>query len=131
MTDSMNTKIRQAANNIVRLVQAGLGQRSTRTCELAETMISSLEVLFESLGKEYNSSIAQEPLMVAVRRPNTTDEDIQRLIVSTSYWAMSVRGSNDVVEFFTLPATELTSLRSAELPSRCKLRLTIVVYLAN
>lgn len=121
----MNPKLRQAANNIVKLVQQGLGQR-TRTSELAETMISSLEVLFESLSKEYNSSIAQEPLMVAVRRPASIDEAVQRLVVATSYWAMSVRGSNDVVEFFTLPATELTSLRNAELPSRCKLRLTIV-----
>ncbi|CAN5243173.1 hypothetical protein BH10CYA1_BH10CYA1_09140 [soil metagenome] len=123
----MNTKFRQAANNIVKFVQAGLGQRA-RAGELAETMISSLEVLFESLSKEYNSSNSQEPLMVAVRRPKSEDEEIQRLIVATSYWAMSVRGSNDVVEFFTLPATELSSLRNAELPSRCKLRLTIVEH---
>jgi signal transduction histidine kinase len=123
----VNPKIRQAASNIVRLMQTGLGQRS-RSSELAETMISSLEVLFESLSKEYNSSISQEPLMVAVRRPKSEDDDIKRLIVATSYWAMSVRGSNDVVEFFTLPATELTSLRNAELPSRCKLRLTIIEH---
>lgn len=123
----MKARIKQAADNIVKLVQAGLGQRS-RSGELAETMISSLEVLFESLSKEYNSSIAQEPLMVAVRRPKSEDEEVRRLIVATSYWAVSVRGSNDVVEFFTLPATELSSLRNAELPSRCKLRLTIVEH---
>lgn len=121
----MNTKILQAANNIVKLVQAGLGQRVSRSTELAETMISSLEVLFDSLSKEYNNSISQEPLMVAVRRL-ACEEEMQRLIVCTSYWAMSVRGSNDVIEFFTLPATEMSSLRSAELPSRLKLRLTIV-----
>lgn len=115
---TMNTDLKK----IVRIMQAHLGPRSVKARQVVEAMMSSLQVLFEKLASDFNNSISQEPLMVTVRRPKTGEEDIERLIVSTSFWALSIRGSNGTVEFFTVPATELPSLRSAELPSRAKLR---------
>lgn len=88
-------------------------------------LIGSLEELFFALAKDFNSSIAHEPLMVSVRRsPSGTGElESGRLLVATSFWALSIRATSDAVLFFIVPSTELLLLAESELPSRLKLRL--------
>jgi hypothetical protein len=118
------------ASAMKQLLRSRLNPVNTQKQKQAtEVIFTSLQTLFETLAANFNSAIAHEPLMVTVRRPATSEDErdgFQRLIIATSFWALSIRGGNGTVEFFTLPATELPTLRSAELPSRAKLRFTIV-----
>lgn len=87
----------------------------------ATDVLNEVERLYSGLCDSYNRSIAQEPLMLGLKR--SLDPD--RLIVANSLWALSLRSSADVVECYLIPCAEQSSLQSAELPSRCKLRLQV------
>jgi signal transduction histidine kinase len=129
----INGKFKQAASLVVQLMQGRAGAKLARARQATEEIFNSFQTLFEKLAGDYNSTIPHEPLMVTVRRlplsepedSATKKEPYLRLIISTSFWALSVRGANGTVEFFTLPATEVPTLRGAELPSRAKLRFTL------
>ena len=136
MSTVSNGRFKQAASLVVQLMQGRAGAKAVRSRQAIEGIFNSLQTLFQKLASDYNTTIAHEPLMVTVRRlPTGEPEDTLskkeahlRLIISTSYWALSIRGANGTVEFFTLPATEVPTLRGAELPSRGKLRLTLAEH---
>lgn len=90
-------------------------------------LLGSIETLFDGLAKEFNMTVAHEPLMLSINSDTTpganAENRFQRLIVSTSFWALSARGSNGVIEFFLLPSLELMRIEDAETASRSKLRL--------
>lgn len=81
-------------------------------------MLSDLQPTFSELAEEYNHSIADEPLMISVKRLQSP----ARLMVTNSLWTLSIRVSATAIECFLLPSAELTALMEAEQPSRCKLR---------
>lgn len=99
------------------------------TDDAAQQLILSLEEFFSALAKEFNASIPHEPLMITVRRSAAGDAEHQpgehRLLVFTSFWALSIRAATDTVLFFMVPATEILFLADSELPSRLKLRLVL------
>ena len=51
-------------------------------------LLPVMEVMLARLAREYNSTIADEPLMLTVRRTKSPD----RLMVATCLWALSIRG---------------------------------------
>lgn len=105
---------------------------SSETDAATKELMRSLNALFEDLSREFNASVADEPLKLAVQVPPTDDTAngagknarFERLIVSSSFWTLSIRASAGVLEFFLLPACELPNLEQGELASRAKLRLT-------
>lgn len=90
-------------------------------------LMGSIEKLFDTLAKEFNRTVAHEPLMLSTTSGGNTasgsEGSYQRLMISTSFWALSARGLNGVIEFFLMPATEIPRLDEAETASRSKLRL--------
>lgn len=115
--------IEQTGAFISRIVDVETGRKQKAT----ETLMNALEQLIEQLANDFNSTTAHEPLMISVRRSDahTARTPVLRLLVSTSFYALSIRASRGVVEFFALPSTELPSLQESELPSRLKLKLQI------
>jgi signal transduction histidine kinase len=107
----------------------------TEAQQSCEKLISSLHAFFERLATDYNARMEQEPMMLTVRRQDLRStrvlgsdaptDGICRLIVSTAYWALTLRATARTIEAFSLPATELMTLPSSELPSRAKLTLIL------
>ncbi|HZS48324.1 MAG TPA: hypothetical protein VFC63_24860, partial [Blastocatellia bacterium] len=89
-------------------------QRPSQACTTNDTKPVSSDAITSANQIEPRASANQiEP-----------QENFQRLIVSTSFWALSVKGMEGTVDCFLLPSTELTNLPNAETASRSKLRLT-------
>ncbi|MBY0550787.1 MAG: hypothetical protein K2W95_26140 [Candidatus Obscuribacterales bacterium] len=87
----------------------------------ATDLLNEVERLYSGLSESYNRTIAQEPLMLGLKRSLAPD----RLIVANSLWALSLRSSDDTVECYLIPCAEQSSLQNAELPSRRKLRMQV------
>jgi len=104
----------------------------SETDEATKDLMKSLDVLFEDLTREFNASVADEPLKLTVQVPQADDTAngvgksarYARLIVSSSFWTLSIRAATGALEFFLLPSCELPNLEQGELASRAKLRLT-------
>lgn len=91
-----------------------------------DSLRQQLKAMFESLAKDYNSSVAEDPLQIIVREVLRQAElDHNRLLVHSGLWALSIRTSSSLIECFIMPSTELPNLLDGETPSRLKLRLTL------
>lgn len=100
--------------------------------DASEILLQSLEEFFALLARRYNTTIGDELMEMTVRRIAGASEDadetrasVNRLLVATSQWALSIRATARQVDCFILPATELFNLPVAELPSRNKLTLKV------
>lgn len=92
----------------------------------ANLLLLSLQEFFSLLAKRYNSTVSDELMHMSVRSiGEAEDGDQQRLLITTSQWALSIRCRAKLVECFILPATELMNLPESELPSRNKLTLKV------
>lgn len=93
--------------------------------DASEILLQSLEEFFALLARRYNTTIGDELMEMTVRRikPDESKASVNRLLVATSQWALSIRATARQVDCFILPATELLNLPEAELSSRNKLTL--------
>ena len=89
-----------------------------------EALLLSLEEFFTLLVRRYNSTVEDELLHMSVQKTTHPNGD-KRLIVATSQWAITVRGREESVDCFIIPATEIMTLPDSELPSRNKLTLKV------
>ena len=48
-----------------------------------------------------------------------------RIVISSSFWSLSIRANPAIIESFIVPSTELPTLPESELPSRMKLCLRL------
>ncbi len=103
----------------------------TETEASTKALMKSLAALFEELTREFNAGVADEPLQLTVQVPScdttngaSKNARYDRLLVSSSFWTLSIRATAGAIEFFILPSCELPNLEQGELASRAKLRLT-------
>lgn len=106
---------------------------TTEIDSATKALMKSLDVMFEQLTREFNAGVADEPLQLTVQTPLVSNDTTNgaskssrydRLIVSSSFWTLSIRAASGTIEFFLLPSCELPNLEQGELASRAKLRLT-------
>ncbi len=132
----LESKLSSKASAFIKRLYTRANKKQFVINSKTEAFFLWMEKFFLELASEFNVTVAHEPLMLTVRRAvigeSVTDaqskpkpEQYERLLVSTSFWALSIRAKDGVVEFFTMPSTELLVLPASELPSRAKLKLTL------
>ena len=141
MTEDKNKSIRQSAESIADNIFGRflhLSGGSNRQAATHELLLKIFE-RYSKLANDFNNSNRQDVLEIKilstvagkdVSRSNTlksgpSQPRYGRILVTTSLWALSVRGKNGVVEIFSVPACEATVLSSSETASRLKVRLEL------
>lgn len=133
------SKLSSKASALIKRLYARANKKQFAINSKTESFFLWLEKFFSELASEFNVTVAHEPLMLTVRRAVIGDsvtqgverqskpksEQFERLLVATSFWALSIRAKDGVAEFFTMPSTELLVLPASELPSRAKLKLAL------
>ena len=119
-----------------KLVNRHLESDTTEQRMSTESQMELLLGFYERLAANYNSHVIDDPLKVSVRRlsseaaelilPKAVGQKVPtRIVVSSSFWSLSVRANTAIIECFIVPATELPTLLESELPSRLKLCLRL------
>ncbi|MBX9694291.1 MAG: hypothetical protein K2Z81_18040 [Cyanobacteria bacterium] len=105
--------------------------KESRCNQATETLMQSFTTLIEQLSRDFNASVAEEPLQLIVRKPaggfgeRDQQSPYNRLVVHSALWALSIRSSKFTVECFIMPTTELKAIAESETPSTLKLRLSL------
>jgi signal transduction histidine kinase len=116
------------------LSQRRLGIGNEQVKALTDAQMELLLRFYERLAANYNSTVIDESLKASVRKLISEAAEISlaaekslptRIVVATSFWAISLRSYPAIIECFIVPATELPTLAESELPSRMKLCLTL------
>lgn len=139
--EKFESKLSSKASALIKRLYSRASKKHFAINSKTETFLLWLEKFFLDLAQEFNVTVAHEPLMLSVRRAvigerinsetnsqsKPKSEQYERLLVSTSFWALSIRAKDGVVECFTLPSTELLVLPASELPSRARLKLVLSI----
>jgi len=110
---------------------------------LRKVTIHLVDTLFEcldTLAAEFNTLIQHPALRITITKPSETREALgshrtgerpeqalsyYRGRASSSFWSLSIRGADGLVECFSLPVGEVMLLAQSESASRLKLRLKL------
>ncbi|HEY9713264.1 MAG TPA: sensor histidine kinase [Chroococcales cyanobacterium] len=128
------TRYFKVATSVIHALRRQIADVDSRARELTESQMSLFLQFYEKLGSDYNKNVTDEPLMVSVSqrrteraKPDGGSEIVMpiRMLVSTSFWTLSIRAYTGIIECFILPSTEQPTLARSELPSRVKLVLKL------
>lgn len=104
------------------------GIASTSIATETEDFLQQLRRHFEHVAQDFNAATEDEAIKVrlsqlaSAKQTGSRDRRYIRFLVSTAFWALSVRGLNGHIEIYKFPSTELLLPGNGESPPNLRVR---------